>query len=138
MRNLIVLGCSALLALALGLTSYAGSAVDTDLDGVDDLIDNCWLDPNGPSGDNCATQQDGDGDGYGNACDTDVDNNGGTNLADVSATLTQSKAGGTLLNFDFDCNGGTNLSDVSVALSDSKAGAIPGPACGNPFGTPCP
>jgi hypothetical protein len=138
MRNLIVLGCSALLAIALGLTSYAGTAVDTDSDGVLDPVDNCTVNPNGPLLGACSAQQDGDGDGFGNSCDTDVDNNNATNSTDVSLTLTQAKAGGTLLNYDFDCNGSTNSTDVSTVLAASKAGAIPGPSCDHPVGTPCP
>ncbi len=41
--------------------------VDSDLDGVPDSIDNCTNVPN-------AGQQDGDGDGYGNLCDADFNN----------------------------------------------------------------
>jgi hypothetical protein len=138
MRNLIVLGCSAVLAVALGLTSYAGSAVDTDLDGIVDPSDNCTIDQNGPLGGDCDAQQDGDNDGYGNACDTDTDNNGTTDLNDVNVTLAQSKLGGTLLTYDYDCNGQTDLNDVLKALGDSKIGKVPGPSCGHPSGTPCP
>jgi hypothetical protein len=138
MRNLIVLGCSAVLAVALGLTSYAGSAVDTDLDGIVDPSDNCTIDQNGPGGGDCDAQQDGDNDGYGNACDTDTDNNGTTDLNDVNVTLAQSKLGGTLLTYDYDCNGQTDLNDVLKALGDSKIGKVPGPSCGHPSGTPCP
>lgn len=139
MRNLIVLGCSALLAIALGVTSYAGSSVpDTDLDGVGDTSDNCETTPNGPSGGTCSLQQDVNGDGFGNACDTDVNNNGATDLPDVSATLTASKTGGTNLVYDYDCDGAAALPDVSKALADSKAGKVPGPACSNPPGVGCP
>jgi hypothetical protein len=138
MRNLIVLGCSALLAIALGLTSYAGAVVDTDSDGVGDPTDNCDIDANGPLLGSCSAQEDGDADGFGNACDTDTNNNGASDLGDVSDTLAQSKAGGTLLNYDFDCDGATSLGDVSVVLADSKLGKVPGPSCDNPVGTPCP
>jgi hypothetical protein len=123
-RNLMVLGCSAFLAVALALTSYA-KTFDTDLDGVPDQTDNCDVDPNGPSLGDCAAQEDGDGDGFGNACDTDTNQAGQTDLGDVSATLSQSKIGGTILNFDFDCDGVTALPDVSKALADSKVGKIP-------------
>jgi len=138
MRNLIVLGGSALLAIALGVSGYAGSAVDTDLDGVVDPSDNCTIDPNGPLLGACTAQEDGDSDGYGNACDTDTDNDGATGLPDVFDTLAESKIGGTLLNYDFDCDGATGLPDVFAALADSKIGKIPGPSCDQPSGTPCP
>ena len=101
-RNLIVLGCSALLAMALGLTSYAGVGVDFDSDGVLDDTDNCDETANGPLAGVCMAQQDGDNDGFGNACDTDNDNSGQTTLADVSATLAESKIGGTDSNYDYD------------------------------------
>jgi hypothetical protein len=136
-RNLMILGCSAFLAVALALTSYAKTP-DTDLDGVPDQTDYCDVDPNGPSGGACSAQEDGDGDGFGNACDTDTNNAGQTDLGDVSTTLAQSKIGGTILNYDFDCDGVTALPDVSKALADSKVGKIPGPSCDHPSGTPCP
>lgn len=138
MRNLIVLGGSALLAIALGVSGYAGTAVDTDLDGVVDASDNCTIDPNGPLLGTCTAQEDGDADGYGNSCDTDTDNDGATGLPDVFDTLAESKIGGTLLNYDFDCDGATGLPDVFAALADSKIGKIPGPSCDQPAGTPCP
>jgi hypothetical protein len=137
-RNLIVLGCSALLAIALGTTTYAGTDPDTDSDGVNDSMDNCDVNPNGPLLGDCTAQEDGDSDGFGNACDTDTNQAGQTDLGDVSTTLAQSKIGGTILNYDFDCDGVTALPDVSKALADSKIGKIPGPSCDHPSGTPCP
>jgi hypothetical protein len=122
----------------LGVVSYAGVAVDTDLDGVVDSIDNCDIDPNGPLLGACSAQQDGDSDGFGNSCDTDVNNNNQTDLGDVSLTLADAKASGTALVFDFDCDGATSLADVSKALADAKASKIPGPSCDQPSGTPCP
>ncbi len=138
MRNLIVLMCSGALAASLCLVVQAGGIEDADADGVVDSIDNCRIDPNGPSLGSCSAQEDGDGDGFGNSCDTDTDNNGATNLLDVSNTLAQSKLGGTLLIYDYDCNGATNLVDVSTVLADAKLGAVPGPSCDHPVGTPCP
>lgn len=50
-------------------------AVDTDGDGVDDLIDNCDLRQN-------PTQDDTDGDGCGNLCDADYDQDGIVSFSD--------------------------------------------------------
>jgi hypothetical protein len=52
---------------------------DSDGDGLLDTSDNCTLVPN-------ADQRDTNGDGYGNACDADLDNNGTINFTDL-ATL---------------------------------------------------
>ncbi|MEM6638755.1 MAG: endonuclease/exonuclease/phosphatase family protein [Pseudomonadota bacterium] len=49
---------------------------DTDGDGVADEMDNCTLVPN-------ADQRDSNGDGFGNLCDADLDNNGVVNFIDL-------------------------------------------------------
>jgi hypothetical protein len=140
MRNLIVLGCSALLAIALGATSYAGAVVDTDSDGVADTADNCDEIPNAAGGatDNCDAQEDDDADGFGNTCDTDVNQDLTTSIADVSATLAESKLGSPNLAMDFNCDEAVSVADISRALADSKIPASPGPACDNPIAVPCP
>ena len=59
----------------------SGPLFDADADGIPDQYDNCILVPNGTN-DNIdpyecqISQYDGDGDGYGNACDADIDNDG--------------------------------------------------------------
>ena len=53
----------------------AGIVECGDCDGVPDAIDNCLDVPNGPAQPN--PQCDTDSDGYGNACDPDVNNDGG-------------------------------------------------------------
>jgi cytochrome c peroxidase len=59
--------------------------VDADADGRIDSEDNCINDMNGPiitdAGNN--SQRDTDGDGFGNVCDTDLNNDSVTNLLDV-------------------------------------------------------
>ena len=82
-------------------------AVDSDMDGVPDSADNCPNTPNAPPMD-CDT----DGDGFGNRCDGDFDNNGFTVFADLAAFgmafQTQD------VNGDFDCNGFVAFADLLI------------------------
>jgi len=141
MRNLIVLGFAGLLMVGLSVSSIAGVQLDSDSDGWVDTGDNCTMVANGPLAQTgaCNSQEDANIDGYGNPCDSDVNNDGATSLADVSATLAASKAVSTNPIYDYNCDGGASLADVSKALGDSKAVRTPGPsglACaGSP---PCP
>ncbi len=59
------------------LPTYKTGDVDEDDDGVTDDLDNCreYINPN---------QRDTDGDGYGNWCDPDYDNNGIVNFGDFN------------------------------------------------------
>ena len=82
-------------------------AVDTDGDTVPDPIDNCTLVPN-PS------QCDSDGDGFGNHCDGDLNNNTFTNSQDYllfRAQLSQSSDPPTYNQADINCNGVVNAQD---------------------------
>ena len=58
--------------------AVAAIQADSDADGVPDIVDNCPLVPNGPlipaACDAGISQRDSDGDGLGNACDLDDDN----------------------------------------------------------------
>ncbi len=66
-------GFAAVLVTTCALTVYA---VDTDGDGVDDTVDNCsaLANPN---------QIDSNGDGFGNACDADLNNDLIVNVSDL-------------------------------------------------------
>ncbi|NNF17054.1 MAG: hypothetical protein HKN70_09920 [Gammaproteobacteria bacterium] len=79
---------------------------DVDEDGVDDSVDNCTLIPN-------AAQIDTNGDGYGNACDPDLDNNGIVNFTDVSlwAPLFNTVTSGDA---DFNGDGVANFGDFAI------------------------
>ncbi|MEL7448065.1 MAG: DUF1028 domain-containing protein [Pseudomonadota bacterium] len=78
---------------------------DADGDGQPDLLDNCVLAAN-------PEQTDSDADGFGNACDTDVDNDCVTNFADLGLL----KAGffGTDPLLDFSGDTVVNFADLSV------------------------
>jgi hypothetical protein len=141
-----VLAGSLLLIAAVLLTpgGDAGVCPSTDDDGVGGCgggIDNCTLVPNGPllGTGSCFAQEDGDMDGYGNPCDSDLDNDGGASLADVSIVLAASVVVSTLPATDLNCNGAADLADVSKALADAAAVLPPGPSGYACAGTiPCP
>jgi len=79
---------------------------DQDGDGVADELDNCQLTAN-------ADQIDTNGDGYGNACDPDLDNNGTVNFVDVGLWAPQF---GMMTSGDADFNGDgvANFLDFSL------------------------
>lgn len=99
------------------LTAWPAQAADTDGDGVPDNLDNCTLTAN-PS------QCDSNGDGYGNACDGDLDNNGATNAADV--VILRSQLGSTGPDADLNCNGYVNAQDRTIQRA--LLGKPPGPS----------
>ena len=104
--------------------------LDTDSDGIVDNKDNCTLAPNGPlipdSGGNI--QLDTDGDGYGNVCDVDLNQDLKVDLSDFSlfriAFSTQQP------DADFNGDGEVNLSDFSIFRA--LFGNVPGPSGLNP------
>lgn len=103
-----------------------GNGTDTDGDGIDDNSDNCCIVSN-------ATQIDTDGDGHGNACDADFQNNCLTNIFDLFDF--KANFAGTDQEYDLDSTGGP----VSVNIFDLFAfkglfGSAPGPS---PVGSLC-
>ncbi len=118
-----------LLAVPLLLFAAATWAVDTDGDGVDDAIDNCIEVPNGPNTYPAADpriQRDTDGDGYGNVCDADLNNDNTTNNLDVTLLRT---AFGTA-DPDADFNGDGIVNNLDVTTMRQYFGHPPGPAGG--------
>ena len=129
MRMVVAFICALSVTFVLASRdSPAGPPCETDFDGVECSSDNCLFVNNGPLAGSCAAQEDGDMDGYGNACDTDVNNDGATGLDDVALTLAAAQAVSADPIFDFNCDGGIGLDDVSRVLSDSLAVAVPGPS----------
>ena len=95
---------------------------DADSDGVPDASDNCTLVAN-------ASQCDSDGDGYGNRCDADLNNNGATNAQDTALfrqQLGQPSTGPAFNEADINCNGAVNAQDT--ALYRQLLGSPPGPS----------
>lgn len=107
---------------------------DFDGDGVPDAADNCIVVPN-------ADQRDSDGDGYGNLCDADVDNDGRVTTswgvfsppsARGDLEQVQLSAGGGPYNahHDFDGDGDVDAFDASAAglmlfLPPGPSGLVP-------------
>jgi hypothetical protein len=67
-------------SLLLASPAGAGLPTDMDSDGTLDLVDICKLEPLAPNPIGCDT----DGDGYGNACDGDLNNDGLVNGQDFN------------------------------------------------------
>lgn len=97
-----------LLAANGTLTYSAMQVVDTDGDGVNDPVDNCVAVQN-------PQQTDGDGDGFGNLCDTDLNNDCITNVVDLgllrSVFFTSDPAA------DFNTDGVVNVFDLGAMRS---------------------
>lgn len=123
--NLLALACALALAFGLSMGSFAGSVADADGDGIPDAYDNCINDDNGPVEGTCTTNNDGDNDGYGNSCDSDFNNNGATDLSDLTLILNNID-NTTDEQLDLNCNGAADLSDLTVVLNSIDA--LPGPS----------
>lgn len=126
----LVVVCLALVAVGIASFTFAGSIPDIDGDGVPDQFDNCVVRPNGPlaATNSCNGQEDGDLDGYGNPCDTDLDNDGATSLADVARMFQAAQVFDPRPIYDFDCDGAASLTDVSRVFADGSAVVTPGPS----------
>jgi hypothetical protein len=138
-RNLIVLGCAALLTIGLSFGSFAGSAPDADGDGVPDAYDNCVDIANGPlaSTGNCDAQEDYNTNGYGQVCDADLNEDGGVGLDDMGILLNNLNAGAGNT-ADLNCDGGVGLDDMGRLLNSLNL--TPGPSglpCAAPTATAC-
>ncbi|MDQ1302370.1 MAG: hypothetical protein QG595_353 [Pseudomonadota bacterium] len=94
-----------------------GVVADADRDSVDDGRDNCLAAAN-------SGQQDADGDGYGNWCDADFNNDGRVNFADLAEL--RARFSTTDPETDLDSNGRVNFADL--ARFKALFGRPPGPS----------
>ncbi len=95
---------------------------DEDADGVVDALDNCGMVAN-------PGQCDSDGDGYGNRCDADLNNNDVVNAQDSAlfrAELGRPSVAPAYNPADLNCSGSVNAQDN--ALFRSMIGQLPGPS----------
>ncbi|MEL7451022.1 MAG: thrombospondin type 3 repeat-containing protein [Pseudomonadota bacterium] len=90
---------------------------DTDSDGVADDVDNCTQVAN-------ADQRDTNGDGFGNICDADLDNDGSINFSDLG--LLKSVFFSNDADADLDGDGAVNFTDLGL-MKQSFFGP-PGPS----------
>ena len=108
--------------------------VDADGDLVVDHLDNCTLGAN-------PTQLDADGDGYGNACDADLNNSGTVTTADfglLRSVLGQAAGSGALAAAS-DLNGTGTVTTADFGLLRARLGTVPGPSGFHPNCPPtCP
>lgn len=93
-------------------------AADADGDGVVDVTDNCTQTAN-------ASQQDSDGDGYGNICDPDFNNNGVVDSQD--GAILKARFGSTA-HPDQDLNGNGVVDSNDGARLKARFGQAPGPS----------
>ena len=109
------------LAAALLALPAAAAPGDADGDGVPDASDNCTLVAN-------PDQFDADGDGYGNACDADLDNSGRVTTADYTilrnALNTNNPAA--------DLNHDGSVTSADVAMLEGMLNHPPGPSALHP------
>lgn len=105
------------LGIILALASTASFAADSDNDGIPDATDNCTLHAN-------ASQLDANGDGIGNRCDPDFNNNGIVDSQD--GALFKAAFGSTQFP-DRDLNGNGIVDSQDGAISKGWFGKAPGP-----------
>jgi len=110
--------------LAVFAWTFEALAFDQDNDGWDDSEDNCIEDPN-------AGQEDSDGDGYGNICDGDLNNNGFVDGGDFAIYVgCQNRPGEGARSdcFIADFNSDHRVNSLDFMLFETMWGRPPGPS----------
>lgn len=99
---------------------------DKDSDGIADAEDNCSETANGPNRPDAGgqSQRDSNGDGFGNVCDTDINNDGVTNQLDASVLRSVFGTGSS----DADLNGDGIVNQLDISILRARFGQPPGPA----------
>jgi hypothetical protein len=97
---------------------------DSDGDGIPDTDDNCTLHDN-------PDQRDTDGDGYGNLCDGDLNNDGNTNTLDLNLykQAHRTSLGDANYNPDADFNGDGAINTLDLNIYKGLHRKPPGPSC---------
>ncbi|MFK7888228.1 MAG: hypothetical protein AB8G16_15310 [Gammaproteobacteria bacterium] len=88
--------------------AYERVVQDSDADGVSDALDNCVEVPN-------AAQVDADGDGFGNRCDPDLNNDNVVNVIDLGLLRTRFFTADAVA--DFNVDGVVNVIDLGILRS---------------------
>ena len=123
-RNVRFFISAALLAcVGTAFPGIAALAADADNDGIEDTADNCTLIFN-------PEQLDADGDGNGNACDGDLDNNGVVNSTDyvIIQSLVSSSAESSATAAAADLDGNGTVNSIDVIRLRIMLGSPPGPS----------
>lgn len=99
------------------------STLDSDADGALDVIDNCTLLAN-------PTQLDADADGYGNACDADLNNSGTVTTADfgILRSVLNQAAGSSATAAAADLNESGTVTTADFAILRARLNTAPGPS----------
>ena len=98
--------------------------LDTDSDGTADNADSCTLIAN-------PDQYDSDGDGYGNMCDGDLNNDGDTNTLDLNLykQAHRTSTGDPNYDADADFNGDGVINTLDLNIYKGLHRLPPGPSC---------
>lgn len=116
-------GSIALLCAVFFVPTLSAQAVDTDGDGVDDTVDNCSQLAN-------PDQRDTNGDGFGNACDTDLNDDLVVNFVDLGILRTVFFTSDE----DADSNGDGTVNFVDLGTMRTQFFSAPGPGATPPQG----